>query len=86
MAAPSQLDDSTGADAVAIGAAAKTSWPELLGVHVDEAIAIIERERPDMLMVTPTPEGRIVSADIAARRVRIWHGPDRRVTRVPVIG
>lgn len=69
-----------------IGAVAKTEWPALLGADVDAAIAEIERDRPDMLIVKATPEGATVSKDMACRRVRVWHGPDRRVTRVPCIG
>jgi hypothetical protein len=71
---------------MAIGVEAKTSWPELLGMPVNEAVAAIELERPDMLMVVPTPEGKIVSADMAARRVRVWHDTEMRVTRIPKIG
>ena len=71
---------------LAIGAVAKKSWPELIGVDVDVAIEVISRERPDMLIVRATPEGSIVSTDVASRRVRVWHGTDRAVSRVPTIG
>lgn len=72
----------------AIGSRAKTAWPELLGADVDAAVAAVEAERPDMLMVTPTPEGRVVATDVmAARRVRVWFDPaTRTVSRVPAIG
>ena len=71
-----------------LGSRAKTTWPELLGVDVDIASATVNAERPDMLLVSPTPEGSIVATDsVAARRVRLWYKPtDRIVSRVPVIG
>ena len=54
-----------------IGSVAKDEWPELVGLDVDDAVARIEGERPDLLMVRPTKEGSIVSMDFAVRRVRV---------------
>lgn len=73
---------------VVIGAVAKRSWPEAIGMDVDAAVALIEAERPDLLLVQPTREGAIVALDVvAARRVRVWYDVgSRRVTREPTIG
>lgn len=53
-----------------IGSVAKVEWPELVGRAVEDAVAAIEAERPDLLMVRPTKE---------VRRRRSWRaGSGRR--------
>jgi hypothetical protein len=42
-----------------IGSVAKAEWPELLGADVDAAVAAIEAERPDLLLVQPTREASV---------------------------
>jgi hypothetical protein len=42
----------------AIGSVAKKAWPECVGMGVDDAVAVIEADRPDMLLVQPTREVR----------------------------
>lgn len=69
-----------------LGSVQKCAWPELLGADVDAAVAEVERERPDLLVVRATPEGAIVSADWAVRRVRVYHDANRRVSRTPQVG
>jgi len=71
----------------AVGSVAKVEWPELVGADVDAAVAAIERERPDLLLVRPTAHDSIVSMDYAVRRVRVFFDPaTRRVVRPPHVG
>lgn len=70
-----------------IGSKAMKTWPDLLGKAVDDAVAKIEEDRPDVLMVVPCKEGQIVADTVASRRVRVWFDPATNlVTRVPTIG
>ena len=70
-----------------IGGVEVIAWPHLVGTDVDAAIAVIEAARPDLVLVTATKEGNIVSADFAVRRVRVWYDPATRlVTRSPRVG
>ncbi len=71
----------------AVGSVAKVEWPELVGADVDAAVAAVERERPDLLLVRATPHDSIVSMDYAVRRVRVYFDPaTRRVVRAPRVG
>lgn len=70
-----------------VGSVAKVEWPELVGADADAAVAAIELERPDMLLVRATPHDSIVSMDYAVRRVRVFFDPaTRRVVRAPRVG
>ena len=65
--------------------------PRPLPAHLPsapQAAARVSAERPDMLLVTPTPEGAIVATDaVAARRVRLWfNAAGRTISRVPEVG
>ena len=50
---------------------AKTSWPELVGLSVEEAKKAILKDKPDADIVV-LPVGSIVTADYRPDRVRIF--------------
>ena len=49
----------------------KTSWPELVGLSVEEAKKVILKDKPDADIVV-LPVGSIVTADYRPDRVRIF--------------
>ncbi|ONM02016.1 hypothetical protein ZEAMMB73_Zm00001d031038 [Zea mays] len=60
----------------------KTSWPELVGQEINDAIAVIEQERPDVTLFesldvdlneTPRPSNQLAPGAI---RVVIYFGTD----------
>ncbi|PWZ58450.1 hypothetical protein Zm00014a_036687 [Zea mays] len=60
----------------------KTSWPELVGQEINDAIAVIEQERPDVTLFesldvdlneTPRPSNQLAPRAI---RVVIYFGTD----------
>ncbi|CAD6273285.1 unnamed protein product [Miscanthus lutarioriparius] len=50
---------------------AKTSWPEVVGLSVEEAKKAILKDKPDADIVV-LPVGSIVTADYRTDRVRIF--------------
>ncbi|CAD6273283.1 unnamed protein product [Miscanthus lutarioriparius] len=50
---------------------AKTSWPEVVGLSVEEAKKAILKDKPDADIVV-LPVGSIVTADYRPDRVRIF--------------
>ena len=50
---------------------AKTSWPEVVGLSVEEANKAILKDKPDADIVV-LPVGSIVTADYRPDRVRIF--------------
>jgi hypothetical protein len=50
----------------------KSKWPELKNKEIEEGIAIIKRERPD-LKVSQVPQGAMVTMDMRMDRVRVYH-------------
>lgn len=62
----------------------KNRWPELLNTPVDNAIATISIERPD-LKVIKLPQGAIVTMDVREDRVRVYHR-NEIVSSIPHIG
>ncbi|KAL3631955.1 hypothetical protein CASFOL_024939 [Castilleja foliolosa] len=65
----------------------KTSWPNVVGMTVPQATAIILHDRPD-INVVPYPEGSI-SADVpepCCDRVLVPYDKNHRVSGIPKIG
>ena len=50
---------------------AKTSWPEVVGLTIEEAKKVILKDKPDADIVV-LPVGSIVTADYRPDRVRIF--------------
>jgi hypothetical protein len=50
---------------------AKTSWPEVVGLSVEEAKKVILKDRPDADIVV-LPVGSFVTDDFLPNRVRIF--------------
>ena len=70
-----------------IGGIEKVEWPELVGVDFHEAVEVIERERPDLVVVNPVKDGSIISMDYAVRRVRVFYNAESgKVVRAPRVG
>ncbi|CAK9146377.1 unnamed protein product [Ilex paraguariensis] len=63
----------------------KSSWPELVGVQGETAVAIIERENP-LVNAIIVPEGSFVIQDFRCSRVWVWVDKNGTVYRVPRIG
>lgn len=64
----------------------KTSWPELKGKNVDEALQVIKDENPE-LVVMKVPSGSMVTMDFRSDRVRIFYDEETNtVTRAPHCG
>lgn len=63
----------------------KSSWPECVHLPVEEAKAIIERERPD-LHVAIVPKGAMVTMDMRMDRVRLYHNNKGNVSSLPKLG
>jgi succinyl-CoA synthetase beta subunit len=53
------------------GGSAKTSWPEVVGLSVEEAKKVILKDKPDADIVV-LPVGSIVTTDFVPNRVRIF--------------
>jgi nucleotide-sensitive chloride channel 1A len=66
-------------------AAARSSWPEVVGQDAGTAMAAISAERPD-LSVERVEEGAIVTMDFREDRVRVYVGADGSVGMEPKIG
>ncbi|CAD6273282.1 unnamed protein product [Miscanthus lutarioriparius] len=49
----------------------KTSWPEVVGLSVEEAKKVILKDKPDADIVV-VPVGSSVTTDFVANRVRIF--------------
>ncbi|KAF7066384.1 hypothetical protein CFC21_072377 [Triticum aestivum] len=62
----------------------KTSWPEVVGLPVEEAKAIILRDKPGADIVV-LPVGSIVDAQFIANRVRIFIN-GTTVAETPIVG
>ncbi|CAD8106209.1 unnamed protein product [Paramecium sonneborni] len=63
----------------------KTSWPECVGKSIQQAIQIIKKDQPN-LIISVLPEGSIVTMDYRIDRVRIFHNQKGQVIQVPHIG
>ncbi|CAD8195365.1 unnamed protein product [Paramecium pentaurelia] len=63
----------------------KSSWPECFGKTVQQAILIIKKDGPNLL-IQVLPEGSIVTMDYRRDRVRIFHNSQGIVIQVPSIG
>jgi len=53
----------------------KTSWPELEGKNVDEAVKSISEENPE-LRIFKLEKGSFVTMDYSSDRVRVFYDPD----------
>jgi hypothetical protein len=62
----------------------KKSWPELVGVPVEDAVAVISEERPDLEIET-IPHDFMYTEDYVTSRVRIFTKAGL-VFKTPVIG
>ncbi|XP_058758645.1 subtilisin inhibitor-like [Vicia villosa] len=65
--------------------AAKTSWPELVGVTADEAEKKIKEEMPEA-EIEVLPADSDVSFDYIFQRVRIFVDESNKVIETPTIG
>ncbi|RCV05713.1 hypothetical protein SETIT_1G105700v2 [Setaria italica] len=75
--------------AAAVGGAAvqinNSMWPELLGKHLTDAVAVIKSDRPDVhikLFAAADPEPR----DFDPHRVCLFVDDSFTVVRMPVVG
>ncbi|KAK6157991.1 hypothetical protein DH2020_005305 [Rehmannia glutinosa] len=62
----------------------KSSWPELVGVPGEVAVATIERENP-LVNAVIVPPGSVITADLRCDRVRVFVDANGNVDRVPNI-
>ncbi|KAM0887711.1 hypothetical protein ACQ4PT_028844 [Festuca glaucescens] len=60
----------------------KTSWPEVVGMSVEEATKVILMDKPDAQIVV-VPAGSPVTLDYRIERVRLFVDT---VAEVPIIG
>ena len=63
----------------------RRSWPQLVGMPVDQAIAIIQQENPG-INVVKLPENSPTTRDFRLNRVRVFHDADGNVTSEPRTG
>ncbi|KAL7160371.1 hypothetical protein ABFS83_01G090900 [Erythranthe nasuta] len=63
----------------------KRSWPELVGVPGNVAVATIERENP-LVNAIILPPGTLPTLDFRCDRVWVYVNGNGNVTMVPVIG
>ncbi|RCV05712.1 hypothetical protein SEVIR_1G105100v4 [Setaria viridis] len=63
----------------------KSSWPELVGRHVVEAVAVIKSQRQDVF-VKFFGAGDAQPPDFDAHRVCLFLDGDLAVVRTPVVG
>ncbi|KAM0937608.1 putative proteinase inhibitor I13, potato inhibitor I [Dioscorea sansibarensis] len=63
----------------------KSSWPELLGVEGEQAVAVIEKENEHVKAII-VEEGSIVTPDFRCDRVWVWVNKEGVVYQVPKIG
>ena len=64
----------------------KTSWPELNGKNVDEAVQAIKDENPE-LVVLKVPVDSMVTMDYRTDRVRVFYDEATNlVKRIPHCG
>jgi hypothetical protein len=64
----------------------KTSWPELEGVNVDQAVETIKAENP-ALTVLKNVEGGMITYDYRIERVRVFYNPQTNlVSGTPRVG
>ncbi|KAB1219126.1 Glu S.griseus protease inhibitor [Morella rubra] len=64
----------------------KSSWPELVGINGEAAVAIIMRENPRVVRAGTFREGSRMTTDFRCDRVRVWVDDHDIVTSVPKIG
>ncbi|KAJ9543356.1 hypothetical protein OSB04_023063 [Centaurea solstitialis] len=62
----------------------KDSWPELVGRSGEDAVAIIERENPQVNAMVVL-DGTDTTGDFRCDRVRVWVGTRGIVLRTPII-
>ncbi|CAF1550563.1 unnamed protein product [Rotaria sordida] len=61
------------------------SWPNLVGMPVNEAVAAIKSENPS-LNVIPVAEHSPVTMDLRMDRVRVFFDANNQVSSAPSIG
>ncbi|PNT70657.1 hypothetical protein BRADI_2g15329v3 [Brachypodium distachyon] len=61
------------------------SWPEMVGMEVDEAERIIKQGKPD-LYVSVVPEGQMMTMCYSCCRVQLVINKCNRVLQVPHVG
>lgn len=66
--------------------AGKTSWPELVGINGEAAVAIIMRENPRVVRAGTMKDGSKMTTDFRCDRVRVSVDEHDIVTSVPKIG
>lgn len=64
----------------------KSSWPELVGINGEAAVAIIMRENLRVVRAGTFREGSRMTTDFRCDRVRVWVDDHDIVTSVPKIG
>ncbi|KQK07447.1 subtilisin-chymotrypsin inhibitor-2A [Brachypodium distachyon] len=68
-------------DGVACGGGKKTSWPEVVGLSVEEAKKAILKDKPDADIIV-LPVGAPVTEDLRPNRVRIFIDTVAQIPRV----
>ncbi|KAG0477857.1 hypothetical protein HPP92_012576 [Vanilla planifolia] len=63
----------------------RDSWPELVGLTIDEALKILKEERPEAELVV-VGKDEPVTLDYKFNRIRIFVDSDGKVARTPTIG
>lgn len=65
--------------------APKTTWPEVVGMTVEEAERKIREDKPGVQFQV-VPQDGFVTMDFNPRRVRLFVDSERKVSRAPRIG
>jgi hypothetical protein len=60
-------------------------WPRAVGMAAEEAVAHIQKDRPDIKIVT-VPEGMMVTMEFIMTRVRVFVTPEGKVAKEPILG
>ena len=63
--------------------APKGTWPELVGMDVDEAARIIRAERPDH-RVELCGDGTVISAVVDGGRIAVFYDTATRTVKLPL--
>uniref|UniRef100_A0ACD5WSV8 Uncharacterized protein n=1 Tax=Avena sativa TaxID=4498 RepID=A0ACD5WSV8_AVESA len=74
-----------GVPAPAVAAAAKNSWPEVVGLSSEEAKKKIVEDKPEA-NVQVVPADSFVTMDYNTDRVRVFVDSTDKVTKAPRIG
>ncbi|CAM0958475.1 unnamed protein product [Alopecurus aequalis] len=76
---------SSSKDDVATGGENKESWPEVVGKTIEEAKAIILKDKPDAIFIV-LPENGLNHEDLRPKHVRLYVRADGTVAHITRAG